>query len=414
MAKIPLKSLQSRRSPPAQAGEDPRRKALRHYSRGNRFHELKLWDKAMAEWRRASQLWQPRRAPGARGPRFLRLRAVLAILFTAVLVHQALIVLFPRDPMELALLAARQQPSNSWWERFLDTGRPMAGEGHKMTVREWWERLKRRMEGGGRDEEEVAKNQGARPRISERWAELLRRYGRWGPFVTWDLDYAVISGNGLSRLGDYDAAVSILEEGIGKVSRKETLADLYQGLANAHYYRGYHLQPDGTASYDLGQVSRAARAYEQSLKNQPRPLSYGNLGWMYFLLGDYERSERFSKRALSMNSGLHYVRLNLGLVYLMQDSIRSSFETYYDVIIRNPPEEVFLGGITDLREIVRDYPGRYPFAYLMIGVLSIKKGDLGTARDALTRYLSGPAQGQYWKALARQLLEQMDTVQMER
>jgi hypothetical protein len=50
----------------------------------------------------------------------------------------------------------------------------------------------------------------------------------------------------------------------------------------------------------------------------------------------------------------------------------------------------------------------------MIGVLSLKKGELGQARDALTRFLSGPPQGQYWKTLAAQLLEEMDTAQLER
>ncbi|MCZ6473049.1 MAG: tetratricopeptide repeat protein [SAR324 cluster bacterium] len=411
MAYLPFTSRKGAARP---GREELKRTALSHYFRGNRFFESKLWDKASEEWRHASQLWRPQDgAAGRRTARYLRLRAVLILLFTVLVVHQALYAFFPRDPMELVLLSANQQlQSRSWWERWLDTGRPQAGDDHKITVREWWSRFKQRMRGSGR--EEVARQGGIRPRISERWADLLRRYGRWGPFVSWDLDYSVISGNGLSRLGEYDTAVKILEKSISEVSEREKLADLYQSLANAHYYRGYQLQPDGTAQYDLPQVGKAARAYEKSLKNKPRPLSYGNLGWMYFLMGDYDRSERFSKRALDMNANLHYVRLNLGLVYLVQGKHRRSFETYYDVLRRNPPDEVYLGGITDLREIVREYPGRYSFAYLMVGVLSLKKGDLATAREALTRYLAGPAQGRYWKELAGQLLEQMAMENLER
>ncbi len=59
--------------------------------------------------------------------------------------------------------------------------------------------------------------------------------------------------------------------------------------------------------------------------------------------------------------------------------------------------------------MLRDNPGRYPFAYLMAGILAIKKGDLLEARDFLSRYLAGPSQGSSWRALARELLQEMDT-----
>ena len=384
-----------------------------HYFRGNRFFELKAWDKAVAEWRKAFQIWHgPAAGSRGRGRRFLHLRAALAMVFTVFLLHQALFVFFPRDSFDLAVLADRTQ-SRDWWERWLDTGRSQLGEGHKITVREWWSRFKQRLRGEG-DGDKVASSGGVRTRVSERWAELLRRYGRFGPLVSWELDYSVISGNGLSRLGDYHNAIRILEEGIRKVSNKDRLADLYQGLANAHYYRGYHLQPNGTANYDLDQVKKAAQAYESSVKQRPRPLSFGNLGWMYFLLEDYDRAERYSKRALAMNENLHYVRLNLGLVYLAQHRNRESFESYYEVILRNPPDDVYLGGITDLREIIRDNPGRHPFAYLVVAVLSLKKGELTDAREALTRFLAGPYPGNYWNRLAKQLLKQMGTANLER
>lgn len=384
-----------------------------HYFRGNRFYELKLWDKAVAEWRRATHIWQASTPSSKRGSRrFYHLRTALAVVFTVLLVHQMLFAFFPRDPFDLIVLAEQQQ-NQGWWERWLNSGRPQTGDGHKLTVREWWSRLKQRLQGGG-DGEKHAGQGNPRQDIDERWAELLRRYGRFGPLVTWDLDYSVISGNGLSRLGDYKNAVRVLEKGIRKASGKERLADLYQGLANAHYYAGYHLQKDGTATYRLTQVGKAARAYENSLAQRPRALSYGNLGWMYFLMGDYDRAERYSKRALSMNNNLHYVRLNLGLNYLVQRKNRESFESYYEVILRNPPADVYLGGITDLREIIRDNSSRYPFAYLMIGVLALKQGELSMAHDALVRFQAGPRQGNYWHRLADGLLKQMDTVKLER
>ena len=135
---------------------------------------------------------------------------------------------------------------------------------------------------------------------------------------------------------------------------------------------------------------------------------------MYFLMGEYDRSERDSRRALSLNNNLHYVRLNLGLNSLVQGKHRESFESYYEVIVRNPPAEVYLGGITDLREILRDNPGRYPFAYLMMGVLALKNGDISTAREALTRFRAGPSQGNYWSRLAERLVEPLDMAGLAR
>ncbi len=387
-------------------------RAESHYFQGNRFFELKLWDRAVAEWRRAAQLWHPAQAAPRPRRHFAHLRAALLVVLTAVVVHQMLFVFFPRNAFEMIMLGQGDNSNRGWWERFLDTGRPQMGSSHKMTVREWWARFKSRLE--GQEKAEVARDRAVRPSVSKRWAELLRRYGRWGPLASWELDYAVISGNGLSRLGEYDSAIAVLEKEIGQERQPEKLADLYQGVANAHYYQGYHLQQGGTATYDLSQVRKAAAAYEKSTSNLARPLSHGNLGWMYFLLGDYEKAEDHSKRALAMSGDLHYVRLNLGLIYLAQHRLRESFESYLTVINRNPDREVFLGGITDLKELIRDRPGRHPFAYLMIGILSLKKGELGEAREFLSRFVSGPTQGSHWKNLAVQLLDEMSTAELER
>ena len=51
-----------------------------HYFRGNRFYELKAWDKAVSERRKAFQIWHGPAAAARRiGRRFLHLRAALAV-----------------------------------------------------------------------------------------------------------------------------------------------------------------------------------------------------------------------------------------------------------------------------------------------------------------------------------------------
>ncbi|HKI97762.1 MAG TPA: tetratricopeptide repeat protein [bacterium] len=390
------------------------RHALLHYQRGNRFYDSAAWDRALHEWRSASRMWALARVTGRLvARRLMHLRAALALLLTVAVVYAAVFTFFPRAPFELFLLSGGGTfDTRSWWERFLDNGRPQPGDTHKMGMREWWEHFRRSLEGG--DGGQVAGRGEGRPGIDRHWEELLRRYGRWGPFFNYELDYNVIAGYGLSRMGDYSRAVDVFQRGIEHTSEPAKLADLYQGLANAHYYQGYRLQPDGLAKYDLYYVRKSTEAYEKSVHYQPRPVSYGNLGWMYFLLGDYARSERYSRRALQMDASLEYVRLNLGLTYLMQNQIYDAFDVYRSVIRRNPSSDVFAGGINDLREVVRDHPGRKPYAYLMIGMLALKEGDYTQARDALSRFNASPLVSQTWRDLARRLLRDMDASEVER
>jgi hypothetical protein len=75
---------------------------------------------------------------------------------------------------------------------------------------------------------------------------------------------------------------------------------------------------------------------------------------------------------------------------------------------------VYLGGINDLREVLRDHPGRYPFAYLMVGLLALQQGEYVQARDALHRFQASPYVGSRWRSMASRLLEEMDTRELTR
>ena len=63
---------------------------------------------------------------------------------------------------------------------------------------------------------------------------------------------------------------------------------------------------------------------------------------------------------------------------------------------------------------MRDQPGRFPFAYLLVGILAVKQGGLSEARESLNRFLAGPFQGNNWRQLALELLEDMNTGRLER
>jgi tetratricopeptide (TPR) repeat protein len=387
------------------------RAARAHYQRGNRFFDGRALERALQEWRQATVLWGlAARARKAGAARFVNLRAVLGLLLTVLLVYNLVFTLFPRDPVEMMVVTGNAMDARPWWERFLDTGRPRSGDSGRMGIREWWQRFSRRLSEGGKGD--ARRRELGLPTLDDHWADLLRRYGRWGPFFSFDLDYSVVAGYGLSRLGDYERAVEVFSQGIERATRPERLADLYQGLANTHYYQGYRLQPDGLARYDMTLVRKATEAYEKSVHYQPRPVSYGNLGWMYFLLGKYRQAENYSFKALELDDDLEYVRLNMGLIYLMEERTHDAYTAYREVIRRNPPKDVFRGGINDLKEITRDHPGRYPFAYLFTGMLAAREGDYTLARSALNRFIISPFVGSTWRELARKLLRDMNALEM--
>ena len=391
------------RTPDPGSSAEQRPTAQRHYGRGNRLYEAKAWELARLEWRNAAQLWHPVREAGRElRNRLAGLRAVVALLATVIAIYYVIFTFFPRDPFELLMAGIGFQDSRSWWEEFLDSGRPGAGDGHKMGIREWWDRFSDRFSWGGEDR--LAQRERFRPSIDERWADLLRRYGRWGPLVWTDLDFHIVAGYGLTTLGDFERAVEILQEGIATTSDELRLGELYQALATTYYFQGYQLQKDRLATYDLELVRLSAEAYEKSIRYSPQILSYGNLGWAYFLLGDYRRAEHNSLRALSYDETLEYVRLNLGLIHLVQDRHRRAFAAYRHVALQRPAGDVYLGGINDLRELLRDNPGRYSFAHLIIGYLNLHKGDLPETRRHLREYLNRSDAGDPWRQLAQQWL----------
>ena len=111
---------------------------------------------------------------------------------------------------------------------------------------------------------------------------------------------------------------------------------------------------------------------------------------------------------------LEYVRLNLGLVYVMQERVYDAYDVYSGFIRRNPPKDVYMGGINDLLEIIRDHPGRYPFAHLFVGLLSMKQGNFNAAREALSRFRAAPFVGQAWRNLAGRVLGDLGRSGFER
>jgi len=381
-----------------------REQARRTYRRGNRYFELRIPNLALAEWRQAGRIWRTADA-ASRGSRqrIGDLRAVVLLLLTVLLILNLVYGLFPRDAADQSVNPAEEaeEEGQSWWVHWLDTGHPEAPGAPSVTLREWWQRVQRRWRTG---EEEPPPAIAARPDLDERWGELLARYRTRGAEP---LDFHLLAGYGFIGTGDFRKAAHAFEEGLHGARMPRQRANLYQGLANAFYYEGYRTGADGLARYDLGQVRKAAGAYERSVAAEARALPLGNLGWMYFLLGEYERAEQASLRALSLDKSLYYVRLNLGLTYLVQDRFEEAYAAYRAVLLSQPDDEVLSGGIDDLRTVLRDHPGRFPFADLMIGLLERAAGDAPRAERSLRKFLHAREMARPWRRLAERALQNL-------
>jgi tetratricopeptide (TPR) repeat protein len=382
--------------------------ARKHYQLGNRFFDFRALDRALEEWRKADWMWRLAAAVRPhRRERLTDLRAVILLLLTVLLLFNLVYGLFPRTPADLAMNTEEDEApedGRTWWERWLDTGHPQGTGAPTVTLRDWWHRLEHRWRAGA---DEPPMDQPLRPDLDDRWPDLMSRYRK--PDSSDRIDYHLISGYGFLRTGEFKRSVAAFQAGLPAAKRAGLRADLYQGLANAYYYAGYRTDANGLAVYDLKQVALASQAYESAVLAEPRPLALGNLGWMYFLLGQYDKAEVFSVRALRMEKNLHYVRLNLGLALLVQGRNDSAFDAYREVIRAQPEDDVLSGGMDDLRTLERDQPGRFPFADLMIGLMARAYGDSTMAERALRRFLIVHPANDRWGGLAQDALQHMDS-----
>ena len=93
---------------------------------------------------------------------------------------------------------------------------------------------------------------------------------------------------------------------------------------------------------------------------------------------------------------------------MMQHQVYDAYQVYNNFLRRNPSKDTYRGGINDRREVIRDHPGRYPFAYLFVGLLSLKQGNYAVARNSLSRFRGMPYIGQFWRDLANRKLGELD------
>lgn len=313
---------------------------------------------------------------------------------------------FPRpfDLFQFMQTMRNQQTDRSAWDSFWDTERP-SWRNQEMPFVEaddlvpmLQDTISRLL---GEDEENLDTERGLAQWLRDYEAEL------YGGGVG-GLDYHIVVAKGLFNSRAFDEAVAVLEQGLEEADSPRKRAQLYQELGTTYYYQGYELQPDGLARYNLPLVRKSVESYEQAAPFSSNPYLFGNLGWGYYLLEEYDRAIEYSEQALQLVPSLNYVRMNLGITYLRMGRLEEALAAYENIRDFRPDRTEYEGGIRDLQELLREFPGQYLFGHFLLGYLFQMQENYPLAKESLERYLT-TAPPTYWQAQTRQMLREMNS-----
>ena len=325
--------------------------------------------------------------------------SVLVIISLYVLVF----TFFKRDPELLKFSALSSSAGeNSFWDDWWDTGRPVSRSMSQRVGSEGlWSMLQKSFQNIFDSKSED---------LSEDVHEKLKRWLELSDSPTFEegpTDYYALTARGLFEAREFDSALSILIDGLNYAKTTAQLGRIYQDIGTIYYYKGYKLQPNGLAFYDLKDVQKSIESYETALLYGEDPYLYGNLGWGYYLIGDYSSSVTNSRRALALKPELNYARMNLGLVYLKKGNYELTFTTYASLLQNKPQIEEYEGGIRDLQELQIEFPDAYPFINFVLGQLYWQQGRHKEAHVAWRKFLNQNFPKSLWKDRTRSLLKKM-------
>jgi tetratricopeptide (TPR) repeat protein len=370
-----------------------------HYSQGNSTAAEQSWKNSSLK--QETETKQSGRKNNAGRPPFFR--TIAAVVLTAVCFYTIIFSFFQREPDALSewMLSQQQQQHRSFWDNWWDTGRPSISFNRTPFGTEDWlqqfrENLRELMEQEN-PERSVSRQE------FEKWLERKKKNsGLQKP-----TNHYVLTGRGLFNVRKFDEAIATYQEGLHYAESPEHFGELFRELGTAYYYKGYQLQADGLAKYDLKLVNNSIESYLQAEKFTSGPYLYGNMGWGFYLLEDFEKSVEYSERALVLDPTLVYVRMNLGISYLHMDEYSKAFLAYQSIRSFEPEFEEYDGGIRDLKELKIKYPSGYPFTDFILGFILMEQGRFHDSRNALLSFVNSSFAGSSWKLKAQEMIRMM-------
>ena len=267
---------------------------------------------------------------------------VLATIGVLTIFYTLLFTTFPRpfDLFQFMQAMSNQQQNRSAWDAFWDTGRPswrssdlyVQGDQLVPMLQDTIAKLL-----GEEAEEKSTKDE---------LAKWLQDYENelYGDGLS-SLNYHIVVAKGLFNSRAFEDAIAILEQGLETEESGARRGQIYQELGTTYYYQGYELQPDGLARYDLPLVRKSVEAYEKAAPFSSNPYLFGNLGWGYYLLAEYEKAIEYGEQALQLAPSLNYVRMNLGITYLRLGELQDSLDSYASILDYRPDRTEYDGQV---------------------------------------------------------------------
>ncbi len=138
--------------------------------------------------------------------------------------------------------------------------------------------------------------------------------------------------------------------------------------ARAHYGMGLACSDQEKHEAAIASYRRAA-VLDSTLSGE----CWGNIGWEYYRLGDLPASAAASRRALTLDPGLGYVRYNLALALVSQRELDEALRAYDKAWAADSTWGTVSGAMADLSTAQRQRPDLGEAGYVL-GMLDLKKG----------------------------------------
>ncbi|MEJ2288770.1 MAG: tetratricopeptide repeat protein, partial [Deinococcales bacterium] len=164
-----------------------------------------------------------------------------------------------------------------------------------------------------------------------------------------------------------------------------------QALTHADPYLTYSFERLSYIAFDQNDPLAAAEALRVAVELDPgSALYWTNLGWSYYLLGFYERSQQASQKALDLDPSQSIADYNLGLVKVVTGHLAEGLADYTDALRIDP--KVDQDAIHDLERARSRFPDE-PGVHFALGRLYEADGQRSNARDAYQAYVDATSPG---------------------
>ena len=379
------------------------------YILGNKFFSSKQKTAAESSWKKSKEILIEKKQENYTQSILLEnsnynfSKIISIILFLIICIYLFLLIFFKREQINFQFGNGNiYSKEMSLWDEWWDTRRPIQRETYRRYgLEELWPLINQTL-GDLFGKKSLRKGSDVKEKLKE-WLEL----SQIPKFKDGPTDYYALTARGLFEAREFEDAISTLNDSLHFAEIPKELEKIYQDLGTVYYYRGYKLGSNGLAKYNNLDIRKSVESYENALKFGEDPYLYGNLGWGYFLLNDFESSIESSIKALNLRPELNYVRMNLGIAYLKMSNYEMSFSAYASILRFSPQAEEYEGGIRDILELQIESPGVYPFTNFVLGQLYWQQGLYKKSRSALESFIFQKFPEEIWKKRAILLLEKM-------